>query len=121
MSTFSKTIESLDLTNVMARLKKESTLTSDQLIEAELQYRQFLQISLEDTGTVPTVLADKVWHMHILDTRKYAADCQEIFGRFMHHTPHLEMSPEFTAAAQHSQMVLNDTFGTTAPSAHCSR
>ena len=28
---------------------------------------------------------DKVWHVHILNTRDYAAFCDERFGRFIHH------------------------------------
>ena len=31
--------------------------------------------------------ADELWHLHILDTRKYEADCEAIFGRFLNHTP----------------------------------
>ena len=33
---------------------------------------------------VPTQEIDKVWHYHILDTMKYAEDCQMLFGRFVH-------------------------------------
>src|SRR5690349_11901563 len=32
---------------------------------------------------------DRFWHMHILDTRKYAADCDATFGHFLHHFPYL--------------------------------
>lgn len=31
--------------------------------------------------------ADRLWHQHIIDTRKYAEDCDRILGRFMNHTP----------------------------------
>jgi hypothetical protein len=30
---------------------------------------------------------DELWHLHILDTKKYAADCQHLFGYFLHHVP----------------------------------
>lgn len=36
---------------------------------------------------VPTPEIDQVWHQHILDTQKYAKDCQKLFGRFIHHFP----------------------------------
>ncbi|MCU0526497.1 MAG: glycine-rich domain-containing protein-like [Elainella sp. Prado103] len=38
---------------------------------------------------VPTREIDEVWHQHILDTTKYAEDCQILFGRFIHHFPYL--------------------------------
>ena len=28
-----------------------------------------------------------MWHAHIIDTEKYAADCQSAFGYFVHHIP----------------------------------
>ena len=32
---------------------------------------------------------DQFWHQHILDTAKYAADCNALFGKMIHHNPHL--------------------------------
>ena len=32
--------------------------------------------------------------MHILDTRKYAADCEAAFGHFVHHFPYLGLRGE---------------------------
>jgi hypothetical protein len=29
-----------------------------------------------------------VWHTHILDTAKYAADSEQVFGFFLHHFPY---------------------------------
>ena len=57
----------------------------------EMEYRQFLDIVLTNGGEVivPSKDVDKFWHAHILDTRKYASDCQSIFGFFLHHFPYL--------------------------------
>jgi hypothetical protein len=30
-----------------------------------------------------------MWHVHILDTRKYEEDCKKVFGKTIHHNPHL--------------------------------
>jgi len=38
---------------------------------------------------VPTQAVDQVWHHHILDTQKYAEDCQHLFGQLIHHFPYL--------------------------------
>jgi hypothetical protein len=32
---------------------------------------------------------DTFWHFHILDTVKYAADCERVFGYFLHHNPYI--------------------------------
>jgi hypothetical protein len=42
----------------------------------------------------PLVDVDTFWHYHILDTKKYAADCQLVFGYFLHHYPYLGMGDE---------------------------
>ena len=34
----------------------------------------------------PSIAVDQMWHQHILDTRRYAADC-EACGGMMHHNP----------------------------------
>jgi hypothetical protein len=37
---------------------------------------------------------DQFWHQHILDTAKYAADCQTLFGKMIHHNPHVMRGSE---------------------------
>lgn len=92
MSQLSKNIENLNLDNVIARLRRDENMTTEDIQQAVKEYRQFLELRLEahDTQIAPSVLADKVWHHHILDTRKYAEDCSLIFGHFMHHNPNFE-------------------------------
>ena len=34
------------------------------------------------------------WHCHILDTKKYADDCQHALGFFLHHFPYFGMRGE---------------------------
>jgi hypothetical protein len=38
---------------------------------------------------IPTQEVDEFWHTHILDTKKYAADCEKFLGQFLHHFPYL--------------------------------
>ncbi|WP_131795795.1 hypothetical protein [Fluoribacter gormanii] len=35
----------------------------------------------------PEPIADIVWHVHILFTKKYHDDCNSIFGQYLHHQP----------------------------------
>lgn len=58
---------------------------------AEKWYRRylFLVVRYPQEAVVPTKEIDEVWHAHILDTRKYFQDCEEIFGDYLHHFPYL--------------------------------
>lgn len=58
----------------------------------EQEYRQFLYLVASNPGemVVPwTQDMDDFWHEHILDTSKYAADCNTIHGSYIHHNPHV--------------------------------
>src|SRR5215472_16162703 len=59
-------------------------------------YRCFLKLCVLYPGIalVPTVRLDHVWHTHMLDTAKYRADCDTIFGRFMDHFPYAGLRGE---------------------------
>lgn len=55
---------------------------------AEQQYRCFLYLRLKYGRIPPTETIDEFWHAHILDTEKYFADSNRIFGRYEHHYPY---------------------------------
>lgn len=60
--------------------------------DLEKKYKNFLFLSVTaDQAPVPTKEIDTFWHAHILDTMKYAADCQQLFGFFLHHFPYFGM------------------------------
>lgn len=55
---------------------------------------------------------DQFWHQHILDTAKYAADCKALFGRLIHHNPHVVRgSGDERDAAEKTQRLYARTFG----------
>ena len=68
----------------------------------DVEYRRFLYLmyAFPDEETAPTVDVDTFWHYHILDTMKYAADCEKTFGFFVHHYPHMGMEGEHDIGAQ---------------------
>ncbi len=59
----------------------------------ELEYRRFLALTAKYPEELITLnkSVDKFWHAHILDTMKYAEDCANIFGYFLHHFPYFGM------------------------------
>ena len=70
------------------------SLSKTKLIAQE--YKKFLALCLlhPDDPIVPSFLIDDFWHLHILDTQKYAEDCQQFLGYFLHHFPYFGMRGE---------------------------
>jgi hypothetical protein len=62
----------------------------------ETEYRRFLYMvkAFPQDSHAPTDDVDTFWHYHILDTMKYAADCEKLFGHFLHHFPYAGMRGE---------------------------
>ena len=89
-------IAKLDLEPIMVKLmdKEEGEgWTLEQVMRAARRYRQFLSLAAKypDRVIVPTGEIDEFWHAHILDTEKYAEDCERIFGSILHHFPYFGM------------------------------
>jgi hypothetical protein len=70
--------------------------------QMEVAYKRFLTLMVKypDDLIAPTMDVDTFWHGHILDTMKYAEDCERVFGYFLHHFPYLGMRGEEDAALQ---------------------
>jgi hypothetical protein len=68
----------------------------DKANAVEKEYRRFLCLMkmYPDEPIAPLVDVDTFWHYHILDTMKYAADCEQAFGYFLHHYPYVGMGDE---------------------------
>lgn len=64
--------------------------------DIEKEYRRFLLlVGTSAHSVVPwNEELDNFWHEHILDTKKYETDCMELFGKMVHHNPHLTKGTE---------------------------
>jgi hypothetical protein len=86
--------EALDLAPIKMKLMHVesgegwSALRADAV---ETEYSRFLILMKKypDAEASPTVDVDTFWHYHILDTLKYARDCEALFGYFLHHYPYV--------------------------------
>ena len=85
--------QSLDLNPIKYKLMNDKDWTLERANQVEPQYKAFLFLigSKVKAEFVPTFDIDEVWHMHILDTRKYMMDCALYFGEYIHHYPYLGM------------------------------
>jgi hypothetical protein len=85
-------IAELDLDSIKAKLMHKQSGEGWSAAHAnavECEYRRFLCLMKLFPHEQVTLRfdVDIFWHYHILDTMKYAADCEQIFGYFLHHVP----------------------------------
>jgi hypothetical protein len=87
-------VNELDLEPIVYKLMHpdpgERALSLAEADQAVALYRCFLKLCVLHPGAaiVPTRQLDHVWHTHMLDTAKYRADCNHVFGRFLDHFPY---------------------------------
>src|SRR5215471_1800409 len=59
----------------------------------EVAYKNYLTMLVKYQDDAEDILlaedVDEFWHTHILQTIKYTDDCEAVFGRYLHHTPHI--------------------------------
>lgn len=114
-------IAELDLDAVKVKLMHAASgegWTLERANAIEFEYRRFLMLMKKypHEQTAPLVDVDTFWHYHILDTLKYAADCEAVFGYFLHHFPYIGLRGETDAAAherlgQRMKALYQTTFG----------
>ena len=85
--------------------------------EMEKQYKRFLLLTVTSGhAIIPTKEIDAFWHQHILDTQKYADDCERCFGFFLHHFPYIGLRGEddrqnLEALFQQTRQIYEAMFG----------
>lgn len=101
-----KAIAELDLEPIKVKLMHEASgegWTLERANAIEFEYRRFLILMKKypEEQTAPLVDVDTFWHYHILDTLKYATDCDAVFGYFLHHFPYIGLRGEADEGAHH--------------------
>jgi hypothetical protein len=94
-----KAVMELDLDPIKAKLMHVESgegWSLEKVNAVEKEYRRFLCLMKKypNEATAPLVDVDTFWHYHILDTMKYAVDCEQAFGYFLHHYPYVGMGGE---------------------------
>jgi hypothetical protein len=96
MNDLFKVVMELDLDPIKVKLMHVDSGESWSQVKANLvekEYRRFLWLMkmYPNESIAPLVDVDIFWHYHILDTMKYARDCEQVFGYFLHHYPYIGM------------------------------
>jgi len=83
-------IDSLDFEQMNEKLISFYGWKAGQVTLMHDYYKKWLAIHVcyPELATAPSMRLDEYWHMHILDTEKYMADCQFVFGKYLHHYPY---------------------------------
>src|SRR6266581_3211355 len=119
-------IQALDLDPIKFKLmdpEEGQGWSREYVNQMAIAYKRFLTLSVKypEETIAPSKDVDKFWHGHILDTMKYAEDCQNVFGYFLHHFPYFGMRGEEDAAnlaeaGRTTQRLYEQEFGKTNPS-----
>ena len=111
--------EELDLNSVRDSLREKQGWSLERAEAARAEYIRFLTLLQMKPGfmLVPWPNEegkddlDQFWHQHILDTSKYAKDCSLLFGRMIHHNPHVVRgSGQEKDAVEKTQRLYERTF-----------
>ncbi len=121
-------INSLDFSMLKMKLmdpQEGKGWTQKECDDAEILYKNFLYLILKypKESIVPTRFIDDFWHAHILDTRQYHKNCQNIFGGYLHHYPYFGLQGEEDAkdlknTFAQTQILWQKEFGTIISQAH---
>jgi len=89
-------INALDLESVKVRLMDPELgegWTREYADGIEQGYRNYLTMLAKYQDHAEDILlskdVDEFWHTHILQTIKYTEDCEVVFGKYLHHAPHI--------------------------------
>ncbi len=87
----------------MAETDEGEGWDKDECENGEKEYKRFLTLCKKyphpHYAIIPNRLMDIVWHYHILDTRAYHEDSQNIFGGYFHHYPYFGLRGDEDAQA----------------------
>jgi hypothetical protein len=95
-SQVASAIQALDLTSVKLRLmdaRLGEGWSREYADGIEAAYKTYLTMVAKYQDDAADILlakdVDEFWHTHILQTMKYADDCEATFGKYLHHEPHV--------------------------------
>jgi len=100
-------VEAWDLEKTKRRLVTNETWPERLCTEVDPIYRRLMTLKgfFPTEVLIPPITIDTFWHAHMLDSMVYAQDCQNAFGRFIHHIPFdpAELTPELRSEVRENR------------------
>ena len=95
---------------LVSRLQRKLGISAPEARERVMAYKQFLSLKaatldIDATKLSPPPLIDRVWHEHVLDTKRYAPACLAAFGHPIHHDPNGDADVESRARRRAATLV----------------
>lgn len=119
--------EAFDMSDVLARYKKEQGFTDDVIADHHRELVRFLSLCATgiNAGKFYGMMGaiDELWHTFVIFTREYSRFCDQVAGRFMHHVPEVEGAVS-EGTLEHYLAFLHDyetVYGEAAPTAYWPR
>ena len=93
-----------------SRLERKLGISAAEARKRVIAYKQFLalkaaSLDIDATKLSPPPLIDRVWHEHVLDTKRYAPACLTAFGHPIHHDPNGDADVESRARRREATLV----------------
>lgn len=107
-------IRRINLTQIMEKVKAENNWSDDEANKHLANYRKFLWLlGMRISPTpIPNKEIERFWHAHILDTQKYAHDCNKVFNRIIHHKPTYRTKKTSAKRVRSTIKLFKEHFGT---------
>ncbi len=89
----------VNFSSLLLRIERSLKVPSFRSFALVLEYLRFLHIKIsmsdwEVNMLSPSPQVDEVWHLHVLDTIRYGAECQAACGHLIQHNPDNMFLPE---------------------------
>jgi hypothetical protein len=92
----------------IAHDKEIEEALAERVLDQALAFLQFIAAS-PDKSFSPSPLVDTGWHTFILYTREYAAFCDRVAGKFIHHEPSDQEGVDYSSlTAERTVQALQD-------------
>lgn len=98
-------VNGIELQPIWDRLVDIEEFDHKRADKAIRMYRKYLTLMVMYPDVLmspPSEDTDAAWHCHILNTQKYADDCNILFGKYRHHNP---MSPDNPIQQEADKMI----------------
>lgn len=87
-------IESYDMSKFTERLIDKFNFLDEYEINLIIESLKDFYISVyiansegKFINSITNAIVDELWHLHILHTKEYFNFCENVYGRYLHHTP----------------------------------
>jgi hypothetical protein len=113
VSRATQKINNYPFSQVREKILMEASIPAGLVDEAIDEFRKYFCLIARGNASIGMLSphVDEVWHTFILFTEDYAAFCADVFGRFIHHRPHLLSQPVGSESGEQFVRAYEEVYG----------